>query len=90
MEIPWIIEPQTIIKHQLLEQYISPWMAILFSTQERFNNPETLLYFDVFCGPGIYYTDRTKTTTCNGSPLIVAAIADSGSNLPPIPEQSCH
>jgi len=76
MEIPWVIEEQTKVKHQLLKNYISPWMAILFSQQEKYKFPQKLLYFDGFSGPGIYFEDDKKGTTCFGSPLIVADIAN--------------
>ena len=51
-------------------------MKILFSTQEKNNKPEKLIYFDNFSGPGIYYINEEKNETCNGSPLIVANIAN--------------
>jgi three-Cys-motif partner protein len=76
MEIPWVIEEQTKVKHQLLKNYINPWMAILFSQQEKYKFPQKLLYFDGFSGPGIYFEDDKKGTTCFGSPLIVADIAN--------------
>lgn len=76
MEIPWVIEEQTKIKHGLLKDYISSWMAILFSTQKNYGFSEILIYIDGFSGPGIYYTDKTKTSTCPGSPIIVADIAN--------------
>lgn len=76
LEIPWIIQDPTKIKHKLLKDYISPWMNILFQHQKRCGFPEILLYFDGFSGPGIYYEDNTKTATCLGSPAIVADIAN--------------
>ncbi|MEJ2324738.1 MAG: three-Cys-motif partner protein TcmP, partial [Nitrospirota bacterium] len=76
MEIPWVIEEQTIVKHELLKKYISTWAAILFSQQEKLRVKPQLLYFDGFSGPGIYYTDATKSSICYGSPLIVAEIAN--------------
>lgn len=75
-EIPWVIEEQTKIKLELLEQYISPWMSILFSNQARYNLPEILLYFDGFSGPGVYFKDDKKQSHCDGSPLIVANVAN--------------
>jgi three-Cys-motif partner protein len=51
-------------------------MAILFSTQARYGIPETLFYFDGFAGPGVYYVDDSGTTTCDGSPVIVARAAN--------------
>lgn len=76
MEIPWVIPEQTKIKHQLLKNYIATWMAILFSQQENFGFPQRLIYLDGFSGPGIYYEDETKSSTCLGSPLLVAEIAN--------------
>lgn len=76
MEIPWVIEEHTKVKHQLLKSYINPWMAILFSQQKRMGFPERLFYFDGFSGPGIYYEDNSESSTCLGSPLIVAEIAN--------------
>lgn len=75
-EIPWVIQDPAKIKHKLLKDYISPWMHILFQNQEKYGYPEILLYFDGFSGPGIYYEDDTKASTCPGSPLIVADIAN--------------
>lgn len=76
MEIPWPIEDQTKVKLQLLKNYTSPWMSILFSTQERYGLPEKLIYFDGFSGPGLYWTDKSKSSQLSGSPLIVAEIAN--------------
>jgi len=76
MGIPWVTQEQTKIKHQLLQNYIDPWMAILLSQQEKMGLPQKLLYFDGFSGPGIYYEDNSRNSTCQGSPLIVAEIAN--------------
>jgi three-Cys-motif partner protein len=76
MELPWVIDEQTKVKHELIKKYIASWMAILFAQQERLGISPQLLYFDGFSGPGIYYTDSTKTSTCQGSPLIVGEIAN--------------
>ena len=76
MEIPWVIDEHTIIKHELLKKYIDPWMAIFFTVQKRYSWPQKVVYFDGFCGPGIYYTDHSKTQKCCGSPLIVAEVAN--------------
>jgi three-Cys-motif partner protein len=75
-EIPWVIDEHTKVKHELLRKYIATWMAILFNQQERMGIPPQLLYFDGFSGPGIYYAEPTKTSTCLGSPLIVGEIAN--------------
>lgn len=76
MKIPWVIKEQTMVKHELLRQYIDPWMIILFNNQEKYKKQELLLYFDGFSGPGVYYTDNAKNVTCPGSPIIVAEIAN--------------
>ncbi len=76
MEIPWVIEEPTKIKHELLRQYISAWMKILFSTNKKYSRPQLVTYFDGFCGPGEYYSDITKTSKCAGSPVLVANIAN--------------
>ncbi|MBN2322228.1 MAG: three-Cys-motif partner protein TcmP [Spirochaetes bacterium] len=77
MEVPWVIQEHTKVKHELLKQYISPWMNILFRTQKKFRYPQVLIYIDGFSGPGIYYTDEKRDSLCNGSPLIVAEIANT-------------
>ncbi len=74
-KVLWIIEPQTKIKHQLLKQYIDPWMKILLQNQKRHGHQEKLIYFDGFSGPGLYWRDEKKESKCPGSPLIVANIA---------------
>ncbi len=35
MEIPWVIDEHTIIKHELLKKYIDRWMAIFFAVQKK-------------------------------------------------------
>jgi three-Cys-motif partner protein len=76
MEIPWVIEEPTKIKHELLKQYVAVWMKILFSTNKKFGRPQLVTYFDGFSGPGEYYCDEQKTATCSGSPVLVAKIAN--------------
>jgi len=71
----WPIGLQTRVKHQLLRRYISPWMAILLNYQEKFRNGGSLLYFDGFAGPGLYWKDDKKLSKSLGSPLIVANVA---------------
>ena len=44
---------------------------------------QKVIYVDGFCGPGIYYTDNTKTDKCCGSPLIVAEVANKYLNEDP-------
>lgn len=76
MQIPWVIDEHTKIKHALLKRYISPWMKILYQIQSNMNFPEILIYVDAFAGPGLYFIDESKNTTCNGSPIIVAKAAN--------------
>lgn len=76
MDIPWIIEEPTKIKHELLRQYISTWMAILFSNQKRYKKNQIVVYFDGFAGPGAYFVDENKKQMCPGSPVIVAETAN--------------
>jgi len=71
----WPVGLQTRVKHQLLRKYISPWMAILLSYQEKFGEGGSLIYFDGFAGPGLYWKDNRKLAKRLGSPLIVANIA---------------
>jgi three-Cys-motif partner protein len=71
MEIPWVIDEHTRVKHELLKNYIGTWMAIMFSQQVKIRMKPQLLFLDGFAGPGIYYEDDTKSLTCKGSPLIV-------------------
>ena len=68
----WPIEEQTKVKHELLRNYISKWIAILFSQQERMAKPKKLVYIDGFSGPGVYWRDKTHKALALGSPLIVA------------------
>jgi len=75
-DIPWVIQEQTIVKHQLLEKYIAPWMNILYHQQARLGIKQQLMYIDGFSGPGYYWTDESKNSTTIGSPLIVAAKAN--------------
>ena len=83
LEIPRVINEHTLIKHTLLKNYIDPWMAIFFAVQKRTGKPQKVIYVDGFCGPGIYYTDNTKTDKCCGSPLIVAQVANKYLNEDP-------
>lgn len=79
MDISWVIAEQTKIKHEVLRRYMSPWMNILYRQQENklgISRP-LLIYFDGFAGPGKYYEDKSKTTTCPGSPLIVGHLANA-------------
>ena len=75
-KIPWVIDEHTRIKHALLKKYIAPWMAIFFAVQSKLGKEQKVVYFDGFCGPGIYYTDESKTDECRGSPLLVAEVAN--------------
>lgn len=71
-----MIEEHTRVKHELLRQYIPTWMKILFWNNKNYNLPQYLTYFDGFCGPGVYYCDNSKSENCDGSPVIVAKIAN--------------
>lgn len=76
IEIPWVIEEQTKVKHGLLRSYIDPWMSILLSQQKLIRAKEELVYFDGFSGPGLYWETDQKNLTCHGSPIIVGEIAN--------------
>jgi three-Cys-motif partner protein len=76
LEIPWVIDEHTRIKHALLTKYIDPWMKILFAGQTKLGKEQKVVYFDGFCGPGTYYNDESKTDECCGSPLLVAEVAN--------------
>ena len=76
VEIPWVIDEHTRIKHALLAKYIDPWMAIFFAVQTNLGKDQKVVYFDGFCGPGTYYNDESKTDECSGSPLLVAEVAN--------------
>ena len=71
-EIPWVIEEHTKVKHQLLEEYVTVWMAIMFSQQVRLSRKQKLVYVDGFAGPGVYWADETKSDKIPGSPIIIA------------------
>lgn len=75
-EIPWTIEEHTVIKHRLLDSYLSAWMPILYSQQLRTKKEQKLIYVDGFSGPGEYWCDETKTSKVKGSPVIVAEKAN--------------
>ena len=67
--IPWVIEQQTAVKHQLLRSYIATWMNILWQQQERLRQPAHLIYVDGFAGPGEYWTTKSATEKVDGSPI---------------------
>lgn len=75
-EIPWVIQEQTKVKHQLLNRYIDPWMTILFRAQASLRKPERVVYIDGFSGPGDYWSDESRNSLVPGSPIIVANIAN--------------
>lgn len=74
-KILWTIEEQTRVKHQLLKIYIESWMSILIKNQIKMGFKKELIYFDGFSGPGRYFKDKSKTSKCLGSPLLVANIS---------------
>jgi len=75
-EIPWVIEEHTKVKHQILEGYVTIWMAIMFSQQARLSYNKRLIYVDGFAGPGVYWADETKASSVPGSPVIIAQKAN--------------
>lgn len=75
-DIPWVIELQTKIKHQLLNDYLGAWMAIMYSQQSKMGIEKKLIFVDGFSGPGEYWNDETRSTKVNGSPIIVAEKAN--------------
>jgi len=75
-EIPWVIEEQTKVKHQLLNDYVQVWMLIIFRQQAKLSLKQKVVYIDGFAGPGIYWADSTRTSSVPGSPIIVAQKAN--------------
>lgn len=61
-KIPWVIDPHTEAKHEILRRYLQAWMPILASANGR------IIYFDGFAGPG-EYLDK-KGNKVYGSPII--------------------
>ncbi len=76
MEIPWVIDEHTKIKHQLLNDYLGVWMPIMYSQQSRVGKEKKLIYVDGFAGPGEYWSDETKSSKVKGSPIIAAEKAN--------------
>lgn len=74
--IPWVIEQQTVVKHQLLRSYMATWMNILWQQQERLRRPPHLIYVDGFSGPGEYWKTAERKEKVDGSPIIVGKIAN--------------
>ena len=75
-DIPWVIEPQTKIKHQLLDDYIGGWFSIMFSNQAKYGYEKKLVYVDGFSGPGEYWCDDLKKDKTPGSPILIAERAN--------------
>lgn len=67
----WDIEEQTIIKHQVVQDYIDVWIKIL----GKYN---TLSVFDCYGGNGIYLD--SKKTTYFGSPILILNKIEENSN----------
>jgi len=67
----WEIEPHTLAKHRLLEEYLKAWFPILTSWSGR------IVYLDGFAGPGIYQGGE------EGSPLIAIKTAINAKILNP-------
>jgi three-Cys-motif partner protein len=63
-ETIWDIEPHTIAKHKILENYLKAWFPII----SRFNN--SINYIDGFAGPGIYSKGEL------GSPIIALNVVN--------------
>lgn len=74
--IPWVIEEQTAVKHELLKAYIGPWMNILWAQQESIRRDPHLIFVDGFAGPGEYWATEQKTNKVDGSPILVGKIAN--------------
>jgi len=74
--IPWVIEQQTVVKHELLRSYMATWMNILWQQQERLRRPAHLIYVDGFAGPGEYWASEEQAAKVDGSPIIVGRIAN--------------
>ena len=74
--IPWVIEQQTAVKHELLKSYMATWMNILWQQQERLRRPAHLIYVDGFSGPGEYWATEERRAKVDGSPIIVGKIAN--------------
>lgn len=62
-ETIWEIDPHTIAKHKILENYLKAWFPILCSHNSRVN------YIDGFAGPGKYSKEEP------GSPIIALEVA---------------
>ena len=75
--IPWVIEEQTAVKHELLKSYVGTWMNILWQQQERMGVEQRLIFVDGFAGPGEYWTSEARVEKVDGSPIIVGKIANS-------------
>ncbi|MBD1874344.1 three-Cys-motif partner protein TcmP [Nodosilinea sp. FACHB-131] len=67
------IEPHTKVKHQLLESYLSDWVATITGNC-RFGAQQVTLV-DGFCGGGIY---RDGNSTWEGSPIRIIRAIESG------------
>lgn len=76
-QIPWVIQEQTQLKLDILKKYIAPWATILFKQAKKINCTQKLLYIDGFSGPGVYYKDKSLSETVDGSPIVVARIANN-------------
>lgn len=66
-ETIWEIEPHTIAKHKILENYLKAWFPII----GRYN--DTINYIDGFAGPGIYSEGES------GSPIVALKVANEHS-----------
>src|SRR3990172_3271456 len=64
-ETIWEIDPHTIAKHKILENYLKAWFPIICSFSKAIN------YIDGFSGPGIYSKGEL------GSPIIALNVANN-------------
>ncbi len=63
-ETTWEIDPHTVAKHKILENYLKAWFPII----SRYNN--VINYIDGFAGPGVYSKGEL------GSPIIALNVAN--------------
>ena len=63
-ETVWEIDPHTIAKHKILENYLKAWFPII----TRYNN--IINYIDGFAGPGVYSKGEL------GSPILALNVAN--------------
>jgi three-Cys-motif partner protein len=72
-ETIWPLEPHTVAKHAILEDYLKAWFPILAKNRGR------IVYYDGFAGPGRYSKGE------DGSPVVALKVA-LNHKLPPTTE----